>query len=110
MPLITGKSTPNTDTQSSTNTILGQNTLTDYLLLLQEFSFLFLILSAAKFWKERKEITILAFLAFFLMFVEAWMGKMVIDTNLKPTIITIHMVGGLLIIALLLRLRFITSD
>lgn len=72
--------------------------------------FLFLILSAAKFWKERKEITILAFLAFFLMLVEAWLGKIVIDTNLKPTIITIHMVGGLLIIALLLRLHFITAE
>jgi cytochrome c oxidase assembly protein subunit 15 len=71
--------------------------------------FLFLILSAAKFWKERKEITILAFLAFFLMLLEAWMGKVVIDTNLKPTIITIHMIGGLLIIAILLRLRFIIS-
>ena len=72
--------------------------------------FLFLILSAGKFWKERKEITILAFLSFFLMLVEAWMGKVVIDSNLKPTIITIHMIGGLLIIALLLRLRFIVSD
>jgi cytochrome c oxidase assembly protein subunit 15 len=72
--------------------------------------FLFLIVSAFKHRKENKEITILAFLAFFLMLVEAWLGKMVIDTNLKPTIITIHMVGGLLIIALLLRLRFIVSD
>lgn len=72
--------------------------------------FLFLILSAAKFWKERKEITLLAFFAFFLMLVEAWLGKIVIDTNLKPTIITIHMIGGLFIIALLLRLRFITSE
>ncbi len=72
--------------------------------------FLFLIVSAAKFWKERKEITILAFLAFFLMLVEAWLGKVVVDTHLKPTIITIHMVGGLLIIALLLRLTFITSE
>lgn len=72
--------------------------------------FLFLILSARKFWKERKEITILAFLSFFLMLVEAWMGKVVIDSNLKPTIITIHMIGGLLIIALLLRLRFIVSE
>ncbi|MBL4642810.1 MAG: COX15/CtaA family protein [Flavobacteriaceae bacterium] len=72
--------------------------------------FVFLILSAAKFWKERKEITILAFLSLFLMLVEAWMGKVVIDSNLKPTIITIHMIGGLLIIALLLRLRFIVSE
>ncbi len=72
--------------------------------------FLLLIIASLFFWKERKEITILAFLSFFLMLVEAWMGKVVIDSNLKPTIITIHMIGGLLIIALLLRLRFITSD
>jgi len=72
--------------------------------------FVFLVLSAGKYWKERKEITILAFLSFFLMLVEAWMGKVVIDSNLKPTIITIHMIGGLLIIALLLRLRFIVSE
>ncbi len=72
--------------------------------------FLLLVFSAAKFWKENKEITILAFLSLFLMLVEAWMGKVVIDSNLKPTIITIHMIGGLLIIAILLRLRFITSE
>ena len=72
--------------------------------------FLFLIVSAYKYWKENKEITILAWLAFFLMLVEAWLGKIVVDSNLKPTIITIHMVGGLIIIALLLRLRFISSD
>jgi len=72
--------------------------------------FLLLVFSAAKFWKENKEITILAFLSLFLMLVEAWMGKVVIDSNLKPTIITIHMIGGLLIIAILLRLRFIPSE
>ena len=72
--------------------------------------FLLLIISSLKYWKENKEITILSWLAFFLMLAEAWLGKIVVDSNLKPTIITIHMVGGLIIIALLLRLRFITSD
>ena len=76
---------------------------------LSGFCFLFLIFSAAKFWKERKEITLLAFFAFFLMLAEAWLGKTVVDSNLKPTIITMHMIGGLIIIALLLRLRFITA-
>ena len=41
------------------------------------------------------------------MLVEAVLGKMVVDTNLKPTMITIHMVIGLLIIGLILRLLFI---
>ena len=74
------------------------------------FIFLFLIYAATKFWKTDKRIPYLAFASFFLMLVEAAMGKMVVDTNLKPGMITIHMVLGLVIIALLLKLKFIVSD
>ena len=74
------------------------------------FVFLFLIYGASKFWKTDKRIPLLAFVAFFLMLFEAWLGKTVVDTNLTPTIITIHMVVGLLIIGLLLQLKFIVSD
>lgn len=74
------------------------------------FVFLFLIYGASKFWKSDKRIPLLAFAAFFLMLFEAWLGKTVVDTNLTPTIITIHMVVGLLIIGLLLQLKFIVSD
>ena len=77
---------------------------------LSGFVFLFLIYAATKFWKKDKTIPIVAFTAFFLMLVEAWIGKTVVDTNLKPTIITIHMVIGLVIIALLLQLKFIVSE
>ena len=77
---------------------------------LSGFVFLFLIYGAAKFWKTKKIIPLLSFAAFFLMLFEAWLGKTVVDTNLKPTIITIHMVVGLVIIALLLQLKFIISD
>ncbi|MDD7913597.1 COX15/CtaA family protein [Polaribacter ponticola] len=73
------------------------------------FVFLFLIYGSLKYWKTNKQITYLAFTAFFLMLVEAVMGKMVIDTNLKPGVITIHMVIGLIIIALLLKIKFIVS-
>lgn len=74
------------------------------------FIFLFLIVGSVKFWKTKKIITILSFIAFFLMGVEAWLGKTVVDTNLKPTVITIHMVLGLVILALLLQLLFIVTE
>ena len=74
------------------------------------FVFLFLIYRASKFWKSDKRIPYLAFGAFFLMLFEAWLGKTVVDSNLTPTIITIHMVVGLIIIALLLWLKFIVSN
>ena len=41
---------------------------------------------------------------------QAWLGKTVVDSNLTPAIITIHMVVGLIIIALLLNLKYIISD
>ncbi|MFY9243406.1 MAG: COX15/CtaA family protein [Polaribacter sp.] len=73
------------------------------------FVFLFLIYASAKFWIENKTITLLSFGAFFLMLFEAWLGKTVVDSNLTPAIITIHMVVGLIIIAILLKLKFIIS-
>ena len=74
------------------------------------FVFLFLIYASSKFWQENKTIPLLSFGAFFLMLFEAWLGKTVVDSNLTPTIITIHMVVGLIIIGILLRLRFIISE
>ncbi len=74
------------------------------------FVFLFLIYASTKFWKENKTIPLLSFGAFFLMLFEAWLGKTVVDSNLTPTIITIHMVVGLIIIGILLRLKFIISE
>lgn len=66
--------------------------------------FLFLIIGSIKFWKENKLIPILSFGAFFLMLFEAWLGKTVVDSVLNPSTITIHMVVGLIIVAILLKL------
>jgi len=76
---------------------------------LSGFVFLFLVIGAFNFRKNNKWIPILAFTALLLMIFEGWLGKTVVDTNLKPQIITIHMVVALVIVGLLLKLLFIVS-
>jgi len=70
------------------------------------FVFIFFVLGSLQFWETKKNITLLAIFSFLLMGFEAWLGKTVVDTNLKPTVITIHMVVGLLIVAILLYILF----
>ena len=74
------------------------------------FVFLFLLIGAWQFRKENKWIPILATSSFLLMLVEAVLGKMVVDTNLKPTIITLHMVIGLVIIGLVLGILYMIRE
>lgn len=57
-----------------------------------------------KYWKERKSITILSIVALLAMLVQAVIGKIVVDTNLSPALITIHMIVALLIVGLLIYL------
>ena len=71
---------------------------------------LLLLIGSFLFWKDHRKITFLSIGVFVLFAFEAWLGKTVVDTNLTPVIITVHMVVGLIIIALLLQLRFITSE
>lgn len=101
-------------TKHNYNVFNKYHTWTEYInrlvSVLAGFVFLFLIYTSLKFWKENKTITLLSFGAFLLMLFEAWLGKTVVDSNLTPTIITIHMVVGLIIIALLLQLKFIISN
>lgn len=79
---------------------------------LSGFVFLFLIVFAVLYYKKYKDkkVLIYSFIPFFLMLFEAWLGKKVVDTNLTPAIITIHMVVGLVIVALLLQLHFVISN
>ena len=72
------------------------------------FVFLFLMYKSLAFWKTKRSLTLLSFGAFALMLFEAWLGKTVVDSNLKPTLITIHMVVGLIIIAILLRTYYLS--
>ena len=67
-----------------------------------------LILAIWSFWffKKNKGITVIAVLTLFCMGFQAWLGKTVVDSNLAPYKITIHMVMALLIVAFILYLIF----
>lgn len=57
-----------------------------------------------------KGVALCVYLAFVGMLFEAWLGKTVIDSVLTPYVITIHMLAGLIIIALLIKARFLSSQ
>lgn len=54
------------------------------------------------FWKDNKWITLLSIFTVFAMGFQAWLGKTVVDSNLAPFKITIHMVMALFIVAAIL--------
>ena len=70
-----------------------------------------LILAILSFWlfKENPFVTVIALLTVFGMGFQAWLGQTVVDSNLAPFKITIHMVMALLIVVFILYLIFKTK-
>lgn len=56
------------------------------------------------YWKDRRPRVYLAFGVVFLVGFQAWLGKLVVDSNLKGQTITLHMIGVFAIIGVLLIL------
>ena len=71
-----------------------------------------LIAGILSFWhcKKSKLIPLIAWGIIFGMGFQAWLGKTVVDSNLLPFKITIHMVMALVIVALLLYLYYISKE
>lgn len=67
---------------------------------------LLMIIMAFWYWKGRFWLIIGSFMVLPLMLFQAWLGKQVVDSNLLPVKITIHMIAALVIVALLLWLWF----
>jgi len=65
------------------------------------FVFITFVLSFA-FRKQDKLIFYLSFLSFFLVGFQGWLGSVVVATDLKPFIITLHMLLALVIVCLLI--------
>ncbi|WP_245833641.1 COX15/CtaA family protein [Nonlabens spongiae] len=57
-----------------------------------------------KYARSRPKITILSVVTLLAMLIQAVIGKIVVDTNLSPVLITIHMIVALLIVGLLIYL------
>lgn len=68
-----------------------------------------MILSFGLF-KQKKRYLALSVLVVFCMGFQAWLGKTVVDSNLAPIKITIHMLMALFIVALLLYLLHISKE
>ncbi|GAB1856620.1 hypothetical protein MHTCC0001_14550 [Flavobacteriaceae bacterium MHTCC 0001] len=69
---------------------------------------IFTILSFS-LWKKNKWITIISVLTLLGLLFQAWLGKTVVDSNLAPFKITIHMVMAMIIVALILYLIYVTK-
>lgn len=65
-----------------------------------------LLMAVLSFWlyKKDKVVPIVTMLTLVVLGVQAVLGKLVVDTNLKPTMISIHMIIALLIMVMLLFL------
>ncbi len=62
------------------------------------------------FWKEKRSITLFSGLTIIAMGFQAWLGKIVVDSNLLPLRITVHMLVAFIILAILLYVLFLTKD
>lgn len=67
---------------------------------------LLMVILSFFYWKGRRALIFATFMVLPLMLFQAWLGKEVVDSNLLPVKITIHMIAALIIVALLLFLWF----
>ena len=63
-----------------------------------------------QFFKNKPIITILSLLTIIAVGFQAWLGKIVVDSNLNPYSITIHMLMALLIISILIFIYSLNSN
>ena len=63
-----------------------------------------------QFYKNKPIITLLSLLTIIAVGFQAWLGKIVVDSNLSPYSITIHMLMALLIISILIFIYCLSSN
>ena len=68
-----------------------------------------MLIFSIKFWRDNKIIVLSSLLIVLGMGFQAWLGKIVVDSNLAPFKITIHMLMAFIIIALLIYCIYISN-
>jgi cytochrome c oxidase assembly protein subunit 15 len=71
---------------------------------------LIMLVFSIRFWKKNKIVVFSSLLIVAGMGFQAWLGKTVVDSNLAPFKITIHMLMAFIIIALLIYCIYITDE
>ncbi len=71
---------------------------------------LLMFILSLRFWKENRKIPIYAGITIIAMAFQAWLGKIVVDSNLLPLRITLHMLVAFIILAILLYVLFLTRE
>ena len=72
-------------------------------------SVLILFVNSLKFFKTKKIITGLSFLALIAIIFQAWLGKMVVDSNLTANTITVHMLMAIILLFILFSILAISN-
>jgi cytochrome c oxidase assembly protein subunit 15 len=70
---------------------------------------LFMTITSLKFYRINKKIIIISFMALFGLIFEAWLGKEVVDSNLKPFKVSIHLIVALMIVFGLTLLSYLSD-
>lgn len=67
------------------------------------FFMLFTAFYSLKYWKKKKSITIWSVLNLIVVVIQAWLGSIVVSTNLTPWVITVHMLLALVIVCIAIQ-------
>ena len=65
-------------------------------------STLIMFLFSLNFLKTKPGVTIMSFIVLLSMLFQAWLGKLVVDSNLSPYKITVHMLMAIVILSLII--------
>ena len=72
-------------------------------------SVLVLFLYSLKFFKSKKSVALLSFLSLIAILFQAWLGKIVVDSNLTASTITVHMLMAILLLFILFSILAISK-